>query len=94
MPVIQVSQKGTFYQSSFCFALCEIFNLFPLIGNADGLMPDPFLEDAAPRKNMANLPAGAAGVAKIFDAIGKQINPELVKSVQAVYLFKVSGTFT
>ena len=62
-----------------------------LAGNADGLMPDPFLDDVTPLKDVTKLPGGAAGVISIFDAIRKQINPELVKSVQAVYLFKVSG---
>lgn len=65
--------------------------------NADKLLPDFFLDDSGPltaedfMKDMASSSASSSGIAKVFDAIEKQINPELVKKVQGVFLFKVTG---
>lgn len=70
-----------------------------MIDNADKLVPDFFLDDAPPvtpeelKKTLAGGSAGTSGIVKIFDAIEKKINPELVKKVQGVYLFQVTGLF-
>ncbi|KAE8748343.1 hypothetical protein FOCC_FOCC004979 [Frankliniella occidentalis] len=62
---------------------------------ADKLMPDFFLDDSPNTsfeisKMKPNL-GGGEGIAKIFKTIEDKINPELVKKVQGVYLFQVSG---
>lgn len=59
---------------------------------ADKLMPDFFLDDQPPAEVSGQVKGGApGGIANIFVNIQKQINPELVKKVQGVYLFQVTG---
>lgn len=63
-------------------------------------MPDFFL-DASPQEistfkqksKEVKEASGTGGIAKVFHAIEKQINPELVKKVQGVYMFQVSGSY-
>lgn len=59
--------------------------------NADKLMPDFFLDEPIPQPSKGGAGASAAGIANIFVNIQKQINPDLVKKVQGVYLFQVTG---
>ncbi|XP_034255256.1 hydroxysteroid dehydrogenase-like protein 2 [Thrips palmi] len=57
---------------------------------ADKLMPDFFLDDEiTPNAPVAK--GGASSIANIFVNIQKQISPDLVKKVQGVYLFQVTG---
>lgn len=65
--------------------------------NADKLMPDFFLgngpepEDLQKVKDSVKSTKGAGGIVKIFNAIEKQVNADLVKKVQGIYLFQVTG---
>lgn len=59
--------------------------------NVDKLMPDFFLDAAPVDTSNSKAHTGSGGIAKVFTAIEKQINPELVKKVQGVYLFQVTG---
>lgn len=66
-----------------------------LAGNKDGLMPDFFLdvdpEKILLKKAKTEPSGGGKDVEEIFIAITKRLNPELVRSIQAVYQFNLTG---
>lgn len=67
--------------------------MFAVVGNAHGLMPDPFLDEfPVADSGSKTVEEGNAAINKVFTAIQKQISPEFVKNVQSVYLFKIKGT--
>lgn len=76
---------------SHSLLIFDIFSFIPFLEYADKLMPDFFLDDQSPVQVSEQAKGGASGIANIFVNIQKQINPDLVKKVQGVYLFQVTG---
>ncbi|KAE8751778.1 hypothetical protein FOCC_FOCC001627 [Frankliniella occidentalis] len=60
--------------------------------NAHDLMPDPFLDEApVDQGHSKSAEVGTAQIEKVFSSIQRHITPEVVKNVQAVYQFQISG---
>lgn len=61
---------------------------------ADKLIPDPFLDEApvSSGETVKSSEEGEARMSQVFSQIQHQITPEIVNSVQAVYVFKVKGS--